>query len=137
MQQPFIGTHFITALIAASNQRRLACVYPLTNRLCIAQVLAQATWLETHGLIYSFFVSPTSHSLTIYLKYVAHGRPLLTHLQVFSRPGHSTRLSWSKISRLIRQHFARFYCISTPSGLLTATEAYTQRQAGLLLYAIW
>ncbi len=94
-------------------------------------------WLERCGLIYNASINESTNQLIVYLKQAAHGQPLLTNLQLFSRPGHIIPFRWHKVERLLKQGSARFYCVSTPKGLLTAAEAYSQHQAGRLLYAVW
>ena len=72
----------------------------------------------------------------IYLKFLSSGSPLLKFFKNYQTPSVQFFINQKQIERLVRQNFPKYYCISTSKGLLTAQNAYLQRQAGYLLYAL-
>lgn len=73
--------------------------------------------------------------IEVKLKYDASGKPAITGVRFVSKP--SRRLySGYREAKASRQGFGR-YLLSTPSGIITDTEARKKKVGGEILFEIW
>lgn len=93
--------------------------------------------LQREGYITNFKVleTQTPKLVRVYLKYDAQGKSVISGLERISRPGLKTYVAASKIPKVLNG--LGLAILSTSKGILTDSEARTQKAGGELMAFVW